>query len=86
MAVTVEQLREILSAACQAIVDAKEELGEADRATGDGDHGTGMSRGFGAFLGCVGSGPGCGREALADGCSSCFCGRDEGVEHGLLTR
>lgn len=50
MAVTVEQLREILSAACQAIVDAKEELGEADRATGDGDHGTGMSRGFGAGL------------------------------------
>ena len=48
--VNAEQLREILSGACQAIVDAREELGEADRATGDGDHGTGMSRGFGAAL------------------------------------
>lgn len=48
--VNAEQLRQILSAACQAIVDAREELGEADRATGDGDHGTGMARGFGAAL------------------------------------
>ncbi|AZQ77912.1 dihydroxyacetone kinase subunit L [Flaviflexus ciconiae] len=48
--VNAEQLRTILTQACQAIVDAKELLGEADRATGDGDHGTGMSRGFGAGL------------------------------------
>ncbi|WP_182354264.1 dihydroxyacetone kinase subunit DhaL [Flaviflexus huanghaiensis] len=48
--VNAEQLRQILSDACQAIVDAREELGAADRATGDGDHGTGMARGFGAAL------------------------------------
>ncbi|MGD8214686.1 dihydroxyacetone kinase subunit DhaL [Aestuariimicrobium sp. Y1814] len=43
-----EQVRTVLLAACQAIIDAKEELGEADRATGDGDHGQGMANGFGA--------------------------------------
>lgn len=43
-----EQVRAILLEACQAIIDAKERLGEADRATGDGDHGQGMSNGFGA--------------------------------------
>lgn len=43
-----EQVRSILQAACQAIIDAREELGEADRATGDGDHGQGMAAGFGA--------------------------------------
>lgn len=48
--VNAEQLREILAGACQAIVDARDDLGAADRATGDGDHGTGMSRGFGAAL------------------------------------
>lgn len=46
----IEQVRTVLKAACQAIVDAREELGDADRATGDGDHGVGMSRGFGAGL------------------------------------
>ena len=45
-----EQVRTILSTACQAIIDAKEELGEADRAIGDGDHGQGMSVGFGAGM------------------------------------
>lgn len=45
-----EQVRTILLAACQAIIDAKEELGEADRAIGDGDHGQGMSNGFGAGM------------------------------------
>ena len=45
-----EQTRTILLAACQAIIEAKEELGEADRATGDGDHGQGMSNGFGAGM------------------------------------
>ncbi|WP_054951796.1 DAK2 domain-containing protein [Flaviflexus massiliensis] len=48
--VNIDQIRTILLAACQAIVDAKEELGDADRATGDGDHGVGMSRGFGAGI------------------------------------
>lgn len=45
-----EQVRTILLAACRAIIDAKEELGEADRAIGDGDHGQGMSNGFGAGM------------------------------------
>lgn len=45
-----EQVRTILLAACQAIIDAKEELGDADRAIGDGDHGQGMSVGFGAGM------------------------------------
>ncbi len=50
MAVTldIEQLRKILADMSQAIVDAKEELSEADRETGDGDHGSGMARGFSA--------------------------------------
>lgn len=48
--VNIDQIRTILLAACQAIVDAKDELGDADRATGDGDHGVGMSRGFGAGI------------------------------------
>ncbi|MGA4508757.1 dihydroxyacetone kinase subunit DhaL [Propionibacteriaceae bacterium G1746] len=45
---TIDQTRTVLLAACQAIIDAREELGDADRATGDGDHGEGMARGFGA--------------------------------------
>ena len=44
----IEQLRKILADMSQAIVDAKEELSEADRETGDGDHGSGMARGFSA--------------------------------------
>ncbi|HLS15508.1 MAG TPA: dihydroxyacetone kinase subunit DhaL [Beutenbergiaceae bacterium] len=40
------QLRQVLIGACQAIIDAREELTRADRAIGDGDHGSGMSRGF----------------------------------------
>src|SRR5690625_6460757 len=39
-------LRQGLTGACQAIIDAREELTRADRAIGDGDHGSGMSRGF----------------------------------------
>ncbi|MGO1591284.1 MAG: dihydroxyacetone kinase subunit DhaL [Ancrocorticia sp.] len=42
----VEQVRGVLSAACQAIYDAREALSEADRQIGDGDHGIGMGRGF----------------------------------------
>ena len=34
----IEQLRKILADMSQAIVDAKEDLSEADRETGDGDH------------------------------------------------
>ncbi len=44
----IEQLRKILADMSQAIVDAKDELSEADRETGDGDHGSGMARGFSA--------------------------------------
>lgn len=43
-----EQLRKVLADMSQAIVDARDELSEADRETGDGDHGSGMARGFGA--------------------------------------
>ena len=42
----VEQVRSVLSAACQAIYDAREALSDADRQIGDGDHGVGMGRGF----------------------------------------
>lgn len=42
----VEQLRGVLSAACQAIYNAREALSDADRQIGDGDHGVGMGRGF----------------------------------------
>ncbi len=43
-----EQLRKVLADMSQAIVDARDELSEADRETGDGDHGSGMARGFAA--------------------------------------
>lgn len=44
----VEQVRTVLAAACQAVIDARDDLAKADRAIGDGDHGSGMARGFGA--------------------------------------
>ncbi len=44
----VEQLRKVLADMSQAIYDARDELSEADRETGDGDHGSGMARGFSA--------------------------------------
>jgi dihydroxyacetone kinase-like protein len=51
---TIPQVVDALTAACEAIVAAKDRLTKADQAIGDGDHGLGMSRGFTA-----------GREALA---------------------
>jgi len=45
-----DEVERRLAAGCTAIVEAKERLTEADRAIGDGDHGVGMARGFGAAL------------------------------------
>lgn len=46
--VTVSQAAAALAAACDAVVAAKDTLTKADQAIGDGDHGLGMARGFGA--------------------------------------
>jgi len=43
-----EDTRLALLAVCDAVLDSEELLTEADMAIGDGDHGIGMSRGFGA--------------------------------------
>ncbi|MGC5626998.1 dihydroxyacetone kinase subunit DhaL [Georgenia sp. Z1344] len=43
---TAAQTATALTAACDAIVAAKERLTRADQAIGDGDHGVGMARGF----------------------------------------
>lgn len=44
----IEDTKARLTAACEAIVAAKDALCAADRAIGDGDHGVGMARGFSA--------------------------------------
>lgn len=43
---SVEQVREMLLAAADAIIAAEPKLSEADRNLGDGDHGLGMQRGM----------------------------------------
>lgn len=47
---TVEQTVEMLKHVSSAIIAKQEELNEIDRAIGDGDHGSSMSRGFDAVL------------------------------------
>jgi phosphoenolpyruvate---glycerone phosphotransferase subunit DhaL len=47
---TVEQTIEMLKQVCSAIIAKQEELNEIDRAIGDGDHGSSMSRGFESVL------------------------------------
>ena len=43
---TGDDVKAMMLAVSQAIIDNDEVLSEADRATGDGDHGVGMRRGF----------------------------------------
>ena len=45
---TIPKAAAALAAACDAVVAAKDTLTKADQAIGDGDHGLGMARGFGA--------------------------------------
>ncbi|MGC5616420.1 dihydroxyacetone kinase subunit DhaL [Georgenia sp. Z1491] len=52
---TTAEVTAVLTAACDAIVAAKDRLTQADQAIGDGDHGVGMARGFTA-----------GKQALAE--------------------
>jgi dihydroxyacetone kinase-like protein len=47
---TAAQLRLMMMHTCQVMVDSQEMLCDADRNIGDGDHGIGMARGFGAAL------------------------------------
>src|SRR5512140_1880936 len=43
---TAAQAKSMLLAVAQAVIDHKEDLCEADRNIGDGDHGIGMANGF----------------------------------------
>jgi dihydroxyacetone kinase-like protein len=43
---TVEETRQMFIYVAQKMVDSKDVLTQADKAIGDGDHGTGMARGF----------------------------------------
>ena len=45
---TAEQVKSMLIAVSEAVVAAKDQLADADRAIGDGDHGIGMANGFSA--------------------------------------
>jgi len=45
------ELKSMLMHTCQVMVDSQEIMCDADRDIGDGDHGIGMARGFGAALG-----------------------------------
>ena len=45
---SLEQWKVLILAACDAIVENESHLNELDSLIGDGDHGTSMSRGFGA--------------------------------------
>ncbi|CAN5353767.1 dihydroxyacetone kinase subunit DhaL [soil metagenome] len=45
-ALSLDDVKARLIAACQAIVDNQDRLTKADQAIGDGDHGVGMARGF----------------------------------------
>lgn len=49
-ALDIENTKHRLVNACNAIIAAKDRLTKADQATGDGDHGVGMERGFTAAL------------------------------------
>ena len=48
-------VKAMMAAAAQAIIDNVDVLSEADRATGDGDHGVGMKRGFEAAQDALGA-------------------------------
>lgn len=43
---TAEEVRSLLLAVCKAVEAAKDQLSQADRDIGDGDHGIGMAKGF----------------------------------------
>lgn len=45
---TVEETRAMFQHVARSLVEAKDTLTQADKAIGDGDHGVGMARGFGA--------------------------------------
>jgi len=47
---SVEQTREMMISVSQKMIDKKDELNRADKAVGDGDHGTAMTRGFEAVI------------------------------------
>jgi len=47
-AIAADELRAMLLDVCARVVASEAMLGEADRRIGDGDHGLGMARGFGA--------------------------------------
>ena len=52
---TGDDVKAMMQVVAQAIIANVDHLSEADRATGDGDHGVGMRRGFEAVLGALGS-------------------------------
>ena len=67
---TGDDVKAMMLAVAQAIIDNVDVLSEADRATGDGDHGVGMRRGFEAaqdatysvaWIDCLGTGGSLGR-------------------------
>jgi dihydroxyacetone kinase-like protein len=47
---TAAQVKSMLVHTCRVMVASQEILSDADRHIGDGDHGLGMARGFGAAL------------------------------------
>ena len=49
-----DDVKAMMEAAARAIIANVDRLSEADRATGDGDHGVGMRRGFEAALEALG--------------------------------
>ncbi len=49
--------KQVIEAACRALIDAERELTELDRVTGDGDLGTSMERAANAVLDAIGSYP-----------------------------
>ena len=73
---TGDDVKAMMLAVAQAIIDNVDVLSEADRATGDGDHGVGMRRGFEAaqdatysvaWIDCLGTGGSLGRSLLMVG-------------------
>ncbi len=59
-----KRARAAVAAASKAIEAAEEELGRLDAATGDGDHGAGMARGFRAAVTTMGETPTTARQTL----------------------
>jgi phosphoenolpyruvate---glycerone phosphotransferase subunit DhaL len=48
--ITLDETRDLLRFIAQGMISSQDELTDADRAVGDGDHGVGMSRGFEAVI------------------------------------